>query len=387
MNLHVDRIQLDRRKAVIRGDGSLVVPATLTRAGVLTYYDRNGKPKRRLRHADDVLSPDRVAAMGGLPVTLNHPPEMVTTDNASRYTVGTVDLSTRREGNLAAGTLVLHDKRAIDAVMSGSHSEISPGYWADILPESGNYDGEAYDDRQVNQRWNHVALVEKGRSGPDVRVMLDSGNDCHIDGCGNGQQPCAWMEVPMSEKPQNDTTTTAGNGWAVLVLDNEEIKLRPGQAKAVTDALAAKDAEIAKLRDEVSAAKGRGDAAEQAVKDAEDKHKKALDAAKAEAEARAMRVATLRAEHREFTGADAQSDADDTAMQSAVIKHLSPGFNLDGREPVAIASIYQYVTEQARAAAKGDADLRSALDHIPGDTKSDTTVAAAGRLFDAAAKR
>lgn len=390
---HQDSIQLDRSRAIIRGDGTLVVPARLTRAGVLTYHDANGKPRRRLRHAADVLAPDRVAALGGLPVTLEHPPEMVTPGNASRYAVGTVDLSTSRDGMYAAGTLMIHDQRAIDAIMKGTHGEISPGYWASIVQESGIYDGEAYDDRQTGQRWNHIALVPSGRSGSQVRVMLDSGDAGHVDDCDNGTQPSAWTEALMTTETKTETNDegTAGAGWATMVLDTadgaQSLKLRPSQIEVISGAIAAKDAEIKRLRDEAAAAKGRGDAAEQAVKDAEDKHAKALDAAKAEAEARAFRIATLRAEHREFCGQDPQQDAADVDMQKAVIAKLSPGFSLDGREPASVAAVYQYVTEQARKAAAADAGVRKALDSVPGDTKIDSTAAAVEGLYKAAAKR
>ena len=195
------------------------------------------------------------------------------------------------------------------------------------------------------------------------------------------------MAEPTNDNAHDDNDDkTAGNGWVVVALDGATHKMRPTAAQAVADALASRDAEIARLRDDVAAAKGRGDAAEQAVRDAAEKHQKALDAARAEAEARAGRIATLRAEHRELTGSEPQQDASDVDMQRAVIAHLSPGFALDGREPVAIASIYQFVVEQARAAAVGDAKLRSALDHIPGDAKTDTTEAAAMGLYDAARK-
>lgn len=381
---HIDRMQLDASGATMRGDGSLVVPAALTRSGVLTYHDRSGKPRRRLRHADDVLAPERVAAMGGVPVTLDHPPEMVTPDNASRYAVGTVDLSTWRDGDRAFGTLVIHDKRAIDAVVKGTHREVSLGYWADIVQESGSYNGEHYDDRQTGQAWNHAALVEQGRNGPTVRVMLDA--QCNVDTVESDGQPTAWMEAtPMAA--DETIIADAGKGWAVLTLDGADIKIQSQTAKAIADALRSRDDRIAELTAERDAAGAKAEAADKAVNDAKAEFDRKVEEATKEADAKAEHRARIRAAHLRHTGKEAAADADNVAMQRAVIDALSPGHNLDNRKDVEIAAIYGYVCEQADKAKAADASLRTALDSIPGDTKTDTLAAATRGLIDAASKR
>lgn len=48
--------------------------------------------------------------------------------------------------------------------------EISAGYYCDFIDEPGIYDGQSYDFVQKNMRGNHIALVNEGRSGPDVAV-------------------------------------------------------------------------------------------------------------------------------------------------------------------------------------------------------------------------
>jgi len=49
--------------------------------------------------------------------------------------------------------------------------ELSPSYRCDYEFTSGVFDGQKYDAIQRNLRGNHLALVDKGRTGPDVAVL------------------------------------------------------------------------------------------------------------------------------------------------------------------------------------------------------------------------
>ena len=49
--------------------------------------------------------------------------------------------------------------------------ELSMGYFCDYELTPGTFDGQHYDAVQRNIRGNHIALVEEGRMGADVRVM------------------------------------------------------------------------------------------------------------------------------------------------------------------------------------------------------------------------
>ncbi len=67
-------------------------------------------------------------------------------------------------------SLVIWEAKAIQGIESGRQQEISCAYYytPDMTP--GTYQGVAYDGVMRNIRANHVALVEKGRAGPDVLV-------------------------------------------------------------------------------------------------------------------------------------------------------------------------------------------------------------------------
>jgi hypothetical protein len=67
-------------------------------------------------------------------------------------------------------SMVIWDATAIRDIESGGQREISSAYYftADMTP--GDVGGEHFDGRMVSIVGNHVAIVERGRAGPDVMV-------------------------------------------------------------------------------------------------------------------------------------------------------------------------------------------------------------------------
>jgi hypothetical protein len=55
--------------------------------------------------------------------------------------------------------------------INGGKVELSPGYDSEYELSSGVFDGQSYDYIQTNIIANHLALVEQGRTGRDVRVL------------------------------------------------------------------------------------------------------------------------------------------------------------------------------------------------------------------------
>ena len=56
-------------------------------------------------------------------------------------------------------------------LIENGKKELSMGYFCDYELVEGVYNGVEYQAIQRNIRFNHVALVEEGRMGADVRVM------------------------------------------------------------------------------------------------------------------------------------------------------------------------------------------------------------------------
>jgi hypothetical protein len=68
------------------------------------------------------------------------------------------------------GNVKIFAETLANLIKSGK-KELSVGYRCDYELKSGVYDGVKYDAIQKNIRGNHLALVNEGRMGPDVRVM------------------------------------------------------------------------------------------------------------------------------------------------------------------------------------------------------------------------
>lgn len=174
-----DRVTLD--KGEMTSQGFLRVPAFLTRTGVFKYRRKDGSVVRELRHPDDVFAQASLDTLRMAPLTNDHPEEFVTPDNVKELGVGWISDAIEIVDGKKLGThALIADKIALAQVEAGK-VELSCGYTADLVQGTGTYDGEPYDCRQTNIRYNHVAIVERGRAGPGIRLRLDSDDAVGVD--------------------------------------------------------------------------------------------------------------------------------------------------------------------------------------------------------------
>lgn len=184
MKNYTDSHKIDKIKEL--DNGSIIVPARLTRVGVFEYPEGP-----QLRPDDEVFDPESLKTINDVPLTLEHPDEAeVNPENFKSEVIGhVINGSVKREGRYITADLMISDKEAIDLVRSKKISEISMGYTADEVNKSGvfedNGDKEEYNSVQTNIRYNHASLVPEGRAGPMCRLITDSNkvkNMVKIDG-------------------------------------------------------------------------------------------------------------------------------------------------------------------------------------------------------------
>lgn len=155
-------------------NGWLKADATLTRCGVFRYRNADGSIRRELRHPDDVFKADSLATLELVPVTNRHPPEeLLDGATAKVRQVGQVGDTIKRDGNEVLGRICVTDSEVVGQVRAKDAFELSCGYECRMDAESGTYEGEAYDCRQRDIRYNHVAIVKVGRAGT-ARIHLDA---------------------------------------------------------------------------------------------------------------------------------------------------------------------------------------------------------------------
>lgn len=164
------------------------------------YRDGAGRVRRELRPPDEVFDPASLKSLALVPVTNDHPPELLDSANLKRYQVGNVGDSVAREGLLVRAPVVVQDASAVAAVLSGKQ-QLSCGYEADLDETPGVYDGVPYDAIQRRIRYDHLALVYLGRAGPSCKLKFDAAEEvrtmetCSIGGKSYGLTPEQQQQV------------------------------------------------------------------------------------------------------------------------------------------------------------------------------------------------
>lgn len=120
------------------------------------------------RTEDDVFDQDTMQSFEGKPITINHPKQFVGPANHRQLSVGSL-FNVRRGTGDKIGKLVtdflITDAVAIDKVERRELREVSCGYEAEYIQLKP---GRA---RQTDIRGNHVALVPRGRAGPECAIF------------------------------------------------------------------------------------------------------------------------------------------------------------------------------------------------------------------------
>ena len=152
--------------------GYLEVSLRATRIGVFDYIDEaTGKIRRELRPPEEVNHPDSMASLKRKPFTLNHPPHMLNSKNTRMYSKGMIGDKVEKEDIYLVVDAVITDDDAILPIESKTMQEVSCGYTCKLDHVSGVWNGQPYDAIQRDTKYNHVALVKRGRAGSEVRVM------------------------------------------------------------------------------------------------------------------------------------------------------------------------------------------------------------------------
>ena len=84
--------------------------------------------------------------------------------------IGAVSGEVKLEEPYLIADIKIYDKYAIEEITNKGIVDLSPGYRAHYKQESGEYNGEKYEFKQEDIKYNHLAVVENGRSGKEVRI-------------------------------------------------------------------------------------------------------------------------------------------------------------------------------------------------------------------------
>jgi 8-oxo-dGTP pyrophosphatase MutT (NUDIX family) len=114
------------------------------------------------------------ATFNGIPLLIEHIP-VSADDHQPASVVGATGTNAKFNAPYLDVALVVWAKDAIEGIESGEQKELSSAYRYRPVMTPGVWEGQRFDGRMVDIVGNHVALVEKGRAGPDVVV----GDEAH----------------------------------------------------------------------------------------------------------------------------------------------------------------------------------------------------------------
>lgn len=323
--------------------GYVRAPVWATRTGVFVYRKPDGSILRELRHPEDVFNADSLATLKLAPITLEHPREgLLTPKNTKNHIIGIVSEDVKKEENTFVATVAtIMDADAIEAIKSGKQ-EVSCGYECELEFEPGEYEGERYDARQRMIRYNHLAVVGKGRAGPDVKLRLDA--DCNqLSDNGNSAV--------------GSETKSKGDAMEKVMLGGKEFEVSPELKAALEAAMGAMKSEMDGMKAQMDAMKGQCDAAKESAQSATQK----MDALTAELEkAKAARndgadfmakfkarkalesVAERTLSKEQVEKLDSMTDGD---IRAAVIKAEQPKAELEGKSVEYINARFDAIAE------------------------------------------
>ncbi len=309
MPIRYDIIDSELKPGHRTPEGYLMVDAIAMRPGVFSYMRADGSVQREARLPEDVSAPDALQSLAGKPVVLLHPredgnPIDVTPENVADYQVGTVgtDLQVLANGHVKV-QLIVHRQDALDFIAKGGR-QLSPGYRVREDHTPGELGGSRYDMAGRDIRFNHLALVPRGRQGDSVAIRLDADSAIQTN-----------TTQPVDPAPTHQRTP-----MFKIRIDGIEVEVAdPAAAKLIEQAIEKRDAAEKALADanaKLAAETTRADEAEGKVA--------AFEASKrSDAEIEAERIAWSKERAEALAAADklgVKLDEADAELSNAAIR-------------------------------------------------------------------
>lgn len=155
-------------------EGYLSGRAIVTNIGVFPYRNSDGTIRHELRHPDEIMDSESLETLRMKPISNNHPDELVIdTENIKQHQVGFTGSEVKNDAYHISIPISITDQKAIDDVNKGKRA-LSAGYSLMLEEKPGTWMGVHYDAIQRNIRYNHVAIVDRGRAGDAAKIRMDS---------------------------------------------------------------------------------------------------------------------------------------------------------------------------------------------------------------------
>lgn len=365
-------------------NGYMRCDARITRTGVFTYQLADGTRRRELRLPDEVFHPDSLHSFTDVALTNDHPSEPLTAKNTRKYQVGHIS-HVRADEQFVAARLMITDDEAISEAEKGKR-DLSCGYTCDLDPTpgvtksiSGVPDGIKYDAIQKNIRGNHVAIVARGRAGPEVSLKLDEDDAVQVpreDNQGAGQP-----SGPEGKRKMHK-----------IKIDGVDFEMTEQAAQAVAKVMTKADEAEAAFKEHKEAAskeKARADKAEEDLKATKAKLEERKDESEIReaVKARVSLVTTagkILGDKTEDGKAWAFDDMSDEEIKRACVVKVSPGAKekLDGCDAVYLQARFDAAIEAHKEDKKKPSAAVNTMRHVGGSEDRMDAEAARKRMVE-----
>lgn len=354
MVFHVDRGTIFKHERT--PEGFLRVHMRIARVGELTYRNADGSERIEVVSPEVLFAKDSTDSFKMKPITLGHPPERVTAENARQYERGMTGHMVTIDGDFLGIVGTITDKETIDAIERGDASEVSCGYDAEtVLRPDGKYD-------QLNRYGNHVAAVYRGRAGSEVRFGIDlADSEVWIQ---NGD---VGISRPNSDQ-RKPKMTIVNLGNRTYNIDGDDA---PKLADAIATTLTQTDAELSSAKSATDAEKKRADSAEAKLEvltaekkqlteklDAAESSRMDADQVSAEVEQRLSTwqivLPLMRSDSSDYQPDYKLSVAE---IQKLAIAKKFPEIKLDGKSDDAIAAMWELTEPSLKATDRADSSM------------------------------
>lgn len=240
--------------------GGVVIPAAISRTGVLSYTLADGTTRNEYRPEGEVFDAQSLATLRAVAVTNRHPDKPVTPQNFKKLSIGHVDGQARVEGKFVEADLAIDDSKLVEDVEKGDLKEVSAGYTVDLDETPGiSPEGIKYDAIQRNIRFNHVALGPPGwgRSGPEVSLRVDSQDAVQLTASNHSAFE---SENNINKDSQIMKMITIDGSDFVFGSEEHLAKVRSDSAKKVEDTKAESKSDMEKMQAKYDALQAKYDA-------------------------------------------------------------------------------------------------------------------------------
>jgi hypothetical protein len=259
-------------KYEVTPEGYLRAWASIARTGIQHYTDADGSVRREYRPETEVASPESLASFAGKAVTADHPPVLLDADNTKDYQIGFSGTEVVYDNGFVKAVMTITDKDAIERIMRGDAREVSAGYRVSYDPTPGVTDGgEHYDGIQKEITGNHIAVVRRGRAGPEVKLHLDRQDAADPSLIQNTEERLMTAKVvfdgaefEVSESVALAITKEREDGR----MSYEDMKKKYDELQAAADSMKSEmDAMEKEMKGKCDAAEGRADALAEQVEE------------------------------------------------------------------------------------------------------------------------